>query len=344
MVPGDITTRTGGYIYDARVADGLRSLGWTIDVRTLDGSFPRPSPAALAHAMGVLAGITAGARVIVDSLALGAMPDVIAAHASRLRIAALMHLPLAADVSADPDTRADVAAAEGRALSAVSLVIVTGTATEALLSRYRLPAGRVVVVEPGTDPAPLARGSGAGPVALLCVAAVHRGKGHEALLQALSEVANRGWRLVCAGDLTRDPDMVGRVMTMRTRLGLQDRVSFLGDLSASDLNEHYDRAALIVSPSRQETYGMAVADALARGIPVVATATGAIPKLVGSEAGLVVPVDDTASLAGALSRAIGDAELRRLLAAGARRVRARLPTWDDAAARMAAALTSLGTS
>ena len=344
MVPGDITTRTGGYIYDARIAAGLRSLGWTIDVRTLDGSFPRPSPAALAHATGVLSEMPAGTRVIVDSLALGAMPDAIAAHAPRLRIAALMHLPLAADVSAEPDMRADVEAGEGRALAAVALVIVTGTATEALLSRYGLPPGRIVVVEPGTDPAPLAHGSGAGPVALICVAAVHRGKGHEMLLQALSLMSNRDWRLVCAGDLTRDADTVRRVMTMRTRLGLQDQVSFLGDLSAADLNEHYDRAELLVSPSRQETYGMAVADALARGIPVVATATGAIPRLVGSEAGLVVPVDDAGSLAGALSRVIGDADLRRLLAAGARRVRARLPTWNDAAARMDAALTSLGTS
>ncbi len=344
MVPGDLTTRTGGYIYDRRIAGALRSLGWSIEIRELDASFPRPTPAALAHAMRVLGDIPPGTRVIVDSLALGAMPDVIVAQAARLRLAALMHLPLAADVSAGPENAAHVETDEGRALAAVRAVVVTGTATRTLLSRYQLPAHRIIVVEPGTDRVPLARGPGGGPVQVLSVAAVHRGKGHERLLTALSTVPHPQWRLVCAGSVTRDPDTVERVMTMMTRLGLQDQVSFLGDLSASDLNGHYDRAELFVSPSRQETYGMAVADALARGLPVVATATGAIPDLVGSEAGLVVPVDDTAALSDALSRVIGDADVRTRLAAGARRVRDRLPTWDDAAVRMDAALTSLGTS
>ena len=86
---------------------------------------------------------------------------------------------------------------------------------------------------------------------------------------------------------------------------------------------------------------MAVAEALARGIPVVSTATGAIGELLGDEAGLVVTVDDRPALASALARVIRDDDLRRRLADGARRVRGTLRTWDQAAEQMSAALEPL---
>jgi glycosyltransferase involved in cell wall biosynthesis len=124
-------------------------------------------------------------------------------------------------------------------------------------------------------------------------------------------------------------------------MGLDDRVSFAGDLEGAALAAAYDSADLFVLATRQETYGMAVAEALARGLPVVGTRTGAIPGLVGEDAGLVVPVGDTPALANALSRLIGDADFRARCAAGARRARERLPTWEQASARMADTLASL---
>ena len=86
---------------------------------------------------------------------------------------------------------------------------------------------------------------------------------------------------------------------------------------------------------------MAVAEALAHGLPVVATMTGAIPELVGNDAGLLVPVGDAPALVEALSCMLGDAGLRARCAEGARRRRDRLPTWDEASGRLAAALDSL---
>src|SRR5438105_6466683 len=168
LVPGSIETPTGGYVYDRRVIGGLQHLGWTVELHQLDDSFPRPTPAALEHAAHVLAGIRDGTLIVVDGLAFGAMPDLVEREASRLRFAALVHLPLAADIGLDRDKRAPVEASERRALAAASLVIVTGTATLAMLERYGVPADRIVVVEPGTDPAPLARGSGDDRVHLLC--------------------------------------------------------------------------------------------------------------------------------------------------------------------------------
>lgn len=121
-------------------------------------------------------------------------------------------------------------------------------------------------------------------------------------------------------------------------LGLDNRVAFVGDLDADALERCYDAADAFVLATLQETYGMAVAEALAHGLPVVSTTTGAIPALVGAEAGLLAPPGDVPALADALTRAIDDGGLRARLAAGARRVREHLPTWDHAAARMTAAL------
>jgi glycosyltransferase involved in cell wall biosynthesis len=198
----------------------------------------------------------------------------------------------------------------------------------------------VVVVEPGTDPAPLAKGSGSRLVHLLCVATINPGKGHVTLLEALATLPHRRWRLTCAGDLTRDPETTARVRGTVSRLGLDEHVSLVGELSASELEEQFSGADVMVLASLRETFGMAVAEALARGLPVVATATGAIPILVGHEAGLVVPPSNVSALSTALACMIDDQELRTRCAGGARRVRERLPDWDAAAARMVAALAA----
>ena len=86
---------------------------------------------------------------------------------------------------------------------------------------------------------------------------------------------------------------------------------------------------------------MAVAEALAHGIPLVATATGAVQDLVADDAGLIVPVGDRQALASALRQVVGSAELRVRLTAGACRARMRLRTWDQAATEMAKSLEAL---
>ena len=343
VVPGRLETRTGGYLYDRRMTDGLRQHGWSVEVRELDESFPYPTPAALEHAARALADVPGGTSVLVDGLALGAMPAVIEREAARLRIVALVHLPLAADVGLDRDTAARLGAAERRALDAAALVIVTGTATLPMLAEYGIAPNKVVVVEPGTAPAPLARGSGGPPLRLLSVATLNPAKGHEILLEALAAVSHRDWQLTCAGSLTRHPATADRVRAAMRRLGLEERVSLVGDLDAARLSECYDNADVFVLATRQETYGMAVAEALAHGLLVVSTTTGAIPDLVGDDAGLLAPPGNTEALTVALARVLGDAGLRARLTEGARRARDRLPSWEQAVGKITAALGRLDT-
>jgi glycosyltransferase involved in cell wall biosynthesis len=341
VVPGDLDSRTGGYIYDRHIADGLRAAGWAVDVKTLDDSFPRPTTAAVSHAAAVFDDLAAGTITLVDSLALGAIPEIIERHGSRLRLVALVHLPLAADLGIEPERAARFADAERRALRAVSLVIVTGRATLSLLAHHDLPRSHVVVIEPGTKPAPLARGSGGSPLQLLCVATLNQGKGHDALITALAALPSRNWQLTCAGSLSRHPPTVERVRAIIEECRLNDHVVLAGDLDVETLETCYDRSDLFVLATLRETYGMAVAEALAHGVPVVSTTTGAIPDLVGSEAGLLVPPGSIPALTDALARFINDPDLRARLAAGARRVRPSLPAWDVMVDKVAAALQSV---
>jgi glycosyltransferase involved in cell wall biosynthesis len=345
VVPGELDTRTGGYGYDRRIIAGLRERGWTVNVLRLDDSFPMPTPAARTHAAQVLAAIPDGSTVLVDGLALGALPEEVEPEASRLRIVALVHHPLAAETGIDPAAAAALAISERRALAAVRSVVVTSHATAARLADYGVIATRITVVEPGTDPAPPARGSVAedvdrptsGPVALLCVATVTPRKGHALLLSALASIPQRNWCLTCAGSLDRDPAMAARLRAQIRDAGLGDRVSLVGDLDQSALAARYDRADLFVLATLYEGYGMAVAEALARGLPVISTATGAIQDLVG-DAGLVVSPGDLHAFTEALASVIGDPERRATLSANARRRRDRLPTWAAAAAAMARTL------
>src|SRR5262249_38296590 len=172
------------------------------------------------------------------------------------------------------------------------------------------------------------RGSGE-PLHLVSVAAMTQGKGHEVLVRALAPLRQRSWRLTCAGAVDRDPSTFARVRDLLKTAGLERQVSIVGELDSPELSTPYDRAGVLAHPSLRETYGMVVAEALARGLPVVASATGAVVDLVAADAGLVVPPADVNALSGALARIMDDSSLRERFSAGARRVRDRLPTWDD---------------
>jgi glycosyltransferase involved in cell wall biosynthesis len=347
VVPGDLQTRTGGYGYDRRILAGLRERGWQVDLVSLDGTFPFPTRPAREEAARRLAAIPDGATVLVDGLALGALPEEAEREGRRLNLIALVHHPLAQETGLDPATAAALEGSERRALAAVRSVVVTSESTAAGLIRYGVAPARIMVVQPGTDRAPVARGSlgaegegsGADELTLLCVATLTPRKGHEILFRALASIPHRRWRLRCAGSLVRDPELVERLVALLRSEGLADRVELLGDLDVDQLAVEYDRSDVFVLSTLHEGFGMAAAEALARGLPVVSTATGNIPALVGADAGIVVAPGDAGAFTEALSRVASDPGLRRRLADGARRMRERLPTWEDSVAAMARVLS-----
>jgi glycosyltransferase involved in cell wall biosynthesis len=342
LVPGSLVALTGGSIYDRRMVEGLRALGWSVEVRELDPTFPEPTADALAGAAGALSAIADTELVVVDGLAFGAMPDVLGAHSSRLNLVALVHMPLALEVGIDAAVATRRRQAEVRALRLARAVVVTGRATIETLAAIGHGTPQPVLVEPGCDPAPLASGSDGRTPHLLCVAAVTRGKGHEGLLRAFAAL-DAPATLTCVGSLTRDPATADKVVRLVESWSLGDRASFVGELSAAALAAEYNRADVFVLNTLRETYGMAVSEALAHGLPVVSTRTGAIPDLVGSDgdAGILVDVGDDAAFRAALSAIVTDAGKRAHCRSAAVRARARLQPWSCAVQRLADVLSSI---
>jgi glycosyltransferase involved in cell wall biosynthesis len=339
--PGDPSTLTGGYLYNRRLLEVLAARGWATTVHRLDSSFPTPTPAALEQARQVLAAIPAQRLVLVDGLALGGMPDLLERHAQRLHLVGLIHHPLALETGLPAATAAALQRAEYRALAAVRGVIVTSGATARALADYAVPAERIGIVEPGTDRAPAARGSGGGPLELLCVATVTPRKGHAVLIEALGGLRRHGWRLTCVGSLQRCPATVAALRRQISALRLDASVRLLGEVDAASLSSCYQRADLFVLPSYHEGYGMALAEAVAHALPVVSTQAGAIAETLPAGAGVLVPPGDSGALAAALDRLLEEPELRRRLAQGAAAARAALPDWAQAGRRFAAEIQRL---
>jgi glycosyltransferase involved in cell wall biosynthesis len=339
IVPGSLETRTGGYEYDRRVVDGLRRLGWTITVRELDASFPQPTAAALAGADRMLAEIASGSIVMVDGLAFGAMPTQAERESRRLTIVPIIHSLLATDVGLDAAAAERFATSERRAYASASHIVVAGPSLLDPLVSCGIDRDRITVITPGTDPAPLARGSdNPNIVHMIAVATLNPGKGHEVLFHALAMMPSRNWRLTCAGSATRYPATTKRLRAIVQESGLGDRITLTGELDRAALDDLYDRADLFVLPTLRETYPLSVMEALARGLPVISTTVGSIPLLVGDTAAILVPAGDAAALAAAIDALLRDRDRRAELARGAQAVRDRLPTWGAAARTMASVL------
>lgn len=329
---------SGGNAYDRRIADGLAAAGWTVHVHEVPGSWPWPDASSLDALAAAVGGIPDGTVVLLDGLVASPAPEVVGAEADRLRLVVLMHMPLGRATTDDGARER-----EGLVLRAATAVITTSAwARRNLLELYALPGDRVHVAAPGVDPAELAPGTEAAG-ALLSVAAVIPGKGHDVLLDALAPLAGLRWQCECVGSLERDPVFVDGLRRRVVDGGMDGRVRFSGPQADTDLARSYAAADVLVLPSRAESYGMVVAEALARGLPVVAAEVGGVPEALGYGAdgtrpGLLVPPGDPAALGDALRSWLEDATLRRRLRVAARERRAQLADWSTTTSAVAAAL------
>jgi glycosyltransferase involved in cell wall biosynthesis len=166
-------------------------------------------------------------------------------------------------------------------------------------------------------------------------------KGQDVLVRALALVQDLPWTCTFAGSLDRDPGYADGVRHEIELLGLRGRVELSGELGTEALDELYATATLFVLPSHYEGYGMALAEALARGLPVVSTTGGAIPHTVPEDAGVLVSPGDVDALAEALRALLDDPHRREQLAVSARRHASDLPDWASQAAAFAAAVREL---
>lgn len=349
VVPSEIDdprSPSGGNAYDRRVCLGMPATGWSVREHPVAGTWPTPASADRAALAGVLRSLPDGAAVLIDGLVACGVPDVVVPQARRLRIAVLLHLPLGDEVGLAPARAATLAEAEGETLRTVSAVVATSPwAARRVVELHGLPVERVHVATPGADRAPLAPGTD-GASSLLCVGSITPTKGHDVLVEALAAVADRPWRCILVGPLDRDSAHAVAVRNAIGRRGLIGRLSLTGPLTGERLAAVYASADLLVLPSRAETYGMVVTEALARGIPVLATAVGGVPETLGRDPdgrmpGMMVRPDDAAALAEALRRWFDEPRLRTGLRRAARQRREGLTGWEVTARCLAVLLDRL---
>ena len=333
IVPGPIDQLTGGYIFARHIVENLRASGDEISLVELAGQFPAADATARAAAARALAALPNGALAVIDGLALLGFSDCLAAESLRLKLIGFIHHALAEETGLTRDEIAFFETAERRLLSLLGGAVCPSRNTAAALIRYGVAETCIAVTPPGTakPAATRKRDHLHNPLRLLSVATVTPRKGHRLLIEALATIDRDAWRLDCIGSQTRDPACAAELRQAIARHALEANVRLLGEYRPEQLPLAYDEADLFVLPTYLEGYGMAFAEALAHGLPIVATTAGAIPDTVPESAGLLVPPGDVAALRGALARAIGDQALLARLSEGARRAGAALPDWRAAA-------------
>jgi glycosyltransferase involved in cell wall biosynthesis len=323
VVPGRLDQLTGGYLFDRHIVEGLRARGRAVRVIELTGGRPKANAA-------VLAGVADGTETVVDGLALTNLGEVVAAQARRLPVVAFVHGPLAQESGLPPAEAKPAAQREAALLLGLRGILCPSRKTAAAVESYGVSPDRIAIVPPGTVK-PNRLGPRRGPVrALLCVANLLPRKGHGVLVEALARIRDLDWNLLCIGSLERDPSTARSVRRMISAAGLKRRVTLAGEWSPQSVAYAYRAADAFVLPSFHEGYGMVFAEAMAYGLPVIATTAGAIPETVSHKAALLVPPGDSPALARALRRVIAEPALAARLAAGSRAAGARLPEWPKA--------------
>jgi glycosyltransferase involved in cell wall biosynthesis len=330
-IPGDIGLPTGGYAYDRRVLALLARFGVAARRVQLPGSFPDPSAADLDEAGRLLAAVAPGDVLMVDGLADGAMPAEVIERA-RAPIVALVHHPLCLEAGLAKARQDALHALEKAALALARRVVVTSHATgRTLVADFAVPADTVTVAEPGTDPAPRATGSGAGPLELLSVGAIVPRKAYDILVRALGTLKDQDWRLTIAGPTDRSPEALAAVRVAIGEAGLADRIALVGPVNQERLADLYASADAFLLASLYEGYGMVLAEAMARGLPIVCTTGGAAAETVPDDAAIKVPPGEERALSLAVQRIVHDTALRRRMAEASWAAGQRLPRWEETA-------------
>jgi glycosyltransferase involved in cell wall biosynthesis len=339
-IPGDLKATTGGYAYDRQVIELLPAFGVPVSVLPLPGSFPNPTQNDLEETRRIIAKRSSDSVLLVDGLAYGAFPESIITGIKG-RVIGLVHHPLFLETGLPHARKVELKDSETRALQRANHVIVTSRATKRILiESMGLSSEKITVAEPGTDPAQRATGTGA-PLQILSVGAVLPRKGYDLLIEALAPLRDIDWRLTIAGALDRHPQAVDAAQSAIHAHGLDDRVTLAGKVVPATLERFYESADLFVSASLFEGYGMVLAEAMARGLPIVLAAGGAAADTAGEAAALHVEAGNVAELTAALRRALTDKKLRDRLADAAWEAGRTLPTWHETARRIAAVILGL---
>jgi glycosyltransferase involved in cell wall biosynthesis len=361
VVYGSLDERSGGFRYDRRLVDHLRDRGHDVDVVSIPWS---SYPAALTHNLGTglpsrLSGFDA---VLEDELC----------HPSLVGVNRRVDAPVVSVVhhlrSSEPGPRwrrAAYRAVERRYLRSVDAAVCNGETTRATVAALAdlpdvvaPPAGDRFLSVGGAatssdDGAP--RGSADGgttdrradvlrnadePLRLLSLGNLEPRKGTHVLLDGLARV-DADWQLTVVGGVA-DPGYARRLRRRVGELDVSDRVAFTGRLPDDAVADRLAASHLLAVPSLYEGLGLVYLEAMAFGVPALATTAGGASEVVtDGENGVLVPPDDPPAVADAVRRLADDPDRLAEMSAAARARFAAQPGWDDAAADVESLLAAV---
>lgn len=329
VIPGDINTVTGGYIYQRKLLEGLRAIGHDVEHVPLGASFPNPTPEETATALGQLAALAPTRALIIDGLVFGSV-DTAGLASLRAALVAMIHHPLALETGLDPAQRDHLYRTERDNLALAAHVLVTSPHTARILTAdYGVAPDCITVARPGNDRPSSSRSPGNPPL-ILSVGIQSARKGHDTLLRALAQITEFNWRAVIVG-AARDVEYAKALAQLVDTLGLNARVRLAGEIPQEALRTLYAEASVFALATRYEGYGMVFDEALTWGLPIVSCDAGAVAETVPQSAGILVSPDAPEDFAAALAQVLSDTALHHRLASAAHVAGLALPTWQDTA-------------
>jgi len=341
-IPGDIAAPTGGYAYARKVLALLADYGVQPHHVPLPGSFPDPSNEDIARTQKIFAGLYPDTVTLIDGLAFGAMQPAVV-DAIEQPIVALVHHPLAYETGISQAQAQCFQDFETHALSRARHVVVSSRTTAQLLNKeYGVATKSMTVAEPGTTHAIRAPGSGHHTtLQLLAVGSIIPRKGYADLIKALIPLTHIDWHLTIAGAAERDSSCATELREQILRTGLSARIVLAGAVGERDLQRLYTTTDIFVMSSHYEGYGMAISEAIARGLPIVCTTGGAMAKTAPDDVAIKVPPGNPEALSEALQRVLVNPELRQHLANNSWRAASQLPRWETSIEKIAKIIKSI---
>lgn len=336
LVPSIHNRPTGGNIYNRRIITELQARG-RAELVPWSPEPPFPSPVAG----------SAPSAIIVDSLLVrheNAIRRLGQSHPS-VPLILLAHYLHCIDPHRSGTARA---AAERSILPVFDGAVTTSRYTKNALSSEGIAASDIRVVPPGLDEpfrAEVRTPPPQDPPHLLTVANVLPGKGLLSLVDTLDALSDESWQWTLIGDDSLDSDFAERLYTRLTEVRLTDRMTGPKTLSPDALRSTYDRAEIFVLPSRFETCGMAMREAMARALPVVGYRVGGLPENLGDgDGGCLVPPDDPHSFEEALRTLLRDPTVRDDIGTAARARSHSFPAWHESATRFRSFVESVAST
>ena len=332
IIPGDINTPSGGYRYDRTILEEWRALNVAFDLVSLTGNYPNPSDDDKALAFSVIDECDEADITIIDGLAGGGFPELIEALSQSAPCVSLLHHPLSLENGISQEDARFLEASERKGLNFTKAVITTSPATSKTVAElFAFDKAAIHTVEPGVTRAASIEFRTGSPLSILSVGSITERKGHDVLIKSLALIKDAPWQLTIVGPQNFDPTHFLELTDLCQELGVSDRITFLDSLSEDALAHEYAKADIFALASRYEGYGMAYAEAIVRGIPVIGTTAGAIPDTVPLEAGILTAAEDVEAFSKALASLLNDTTLRKKKHLGALAVEPDFPTWSGSA-------------